>query len=236
MDCASCVAHVERATPRRAGRRVGPGEPRPRPGGRAVRPARTTPDAIAAAVTDAGYPSAPESPGIAAGNVEEERLQRQTPRGADRGSAGRSSGLSCGSRSRRPTGCSTCFVGGPRTCTSPAVDWMGWLSLVTSTIAIVYVGGGVLPQRLDGASPPHEQHGHAHRDGRDRGLRLQPRRASSATSLGWWRDAAGPVLHGVDRPARADQPRPLARSPRPPAAGSAIRELLDLAPATAHAC
>src|SRR4051794_4167956 len=77
MDCASCVAHVERAA-------------RSQPGveicqvdlarGRATvqyDPARTDPDRIAAAITDAGYPTAPESPGIAAANVEEQRLLRQ---------------------------------------------------------------------------------------------------------------------------------------------------------------
>src|SRR3954466_11286234 len=77
MDCASCVAHVERAA-------------RSQPGvevcqvnlarGRATvqyDPVRTDPARIAAAITDAGYPAAPESPGVAAGDVEEQRLQRQ---------------------------------------------------------------------------------------------------------------------------------------------------------------
>src|SRR5947209_6250987 len=77
MDCASCVAHVSKAA-------------RSVPGvqvcdvnlarGRATikfDPAKTTPARIAAAITESGYPAAPESPGVAAGNVEEERLQRQ---------------------------------------------------------------------------------------------------------------------------------------------------------------
>src|SRR5688500_14414729 len=78
MDCASCVTHVEKAmrgVPGVASAQVSLAR------GRAVvrfDPGRTTPEAIAAAATDAGYPSAPESPGIAAGNVEEERLRRQT--------------------------------------------------------------------------------------------------------------------------------------------------------------
>ena len=40
-------------------------------------PARTDPARIAGAVASAGYQAAPETPGVAAGNVEEERLRRQ---------------------------------------------------------------------------------------------------------------------------------------------------------------
>src|SRR3982751_5352481 len=81
MDCASCVAHVERAM-------------RGVPGVRSANvslargrasvqfdPAQTTPEAIAAAATDAGYPSAAHA------------------------------------------------------------TWMGWAALVTSTLALVYLGG-----------------------------------------------------------------------------------------------
>src|ERR671927_258464 len=77
MDCASCVAHVEKAA------RAVPGVQvcqvklsRGRARGRCD-PARTDPDRIAAAITNAGYPAAPESPGGAAANVEEQRLLRQ---------------------------------------------------------------------------------------------------------------------------------------------------------------
>src|SRR4051812_9761557 len=71
MDCASCVAHVEHAAaavPGVEAVRVNLAR-----GRAAVRfdPGRVTPDRIAAAITDAGYPSVPESPGIAAGDVEE---------------------------------------------------------------------------------------------------------------------------------------------------------------------
>src|SRR6476469_1654620 len=78
MDCASCVAHVERAMKGVAG--VQSANVSLARGRASVTfdPSKATPEAIAAAATDAGYPSAPESPGIAAGNVEEERLQRQT--------------------------------------------------------------------------------------------------------------------------------------------------------------
>src|SRR5687767_15890164 len=78
MDCASCVAHVERAMGAVAG--VQSAQVSLARGRAVVRfdPSQTTPETIAAAATDAGYPSAPESPGVAAGNVEEERLLRQT--------------------------------------------------------------------------------------------------------------------------------------------------------------
>src|SRR5687768_12445883 len=77
MTCASCVAHVEKAA------RVVPGVQASQVNlarGRAVvqfNPSQTDPERIAEAITDAGYPAAPDTPGIAAGNVEEERLQRQ---------------------------------------------------------------------------------------------------------------------------------------------------------------
>src|SRR3954470_20013368 len=77
MTCASCVAHVEKAI------RAVPGVESSQVNlarGRAVvrfDPSLTNPDTIAAAVSSAGYPAAPETPGVAAGNVEEQRLQRQ---------------------------------------------------------------------------------------------------------------------------------------------------------------
>src|SRR3954464_894656 len=77
MTCASCVAHVEKVL------RTAPGVESARVNlarGRAsVRfdPARTDPHQVAAAVSRAGYPAAPETPGIAAGNAEEQRLHHQ---------------------------------------------------------------------------------------------------------------------------------------------------------------
>ena len=74
---------------------------------------------------------------------------------------------------------------------------------------------GFLQER--GRRPParHEQHGHAHRHGRERGVRLQPDCVRGLSP----RVVAQParvILHGSDRPARADQLGPLARGPRPP--------------------
>src|SRR5688500_15503891 len=77
MDCASCVAHVEHAAlavPGVSGASVSLAR------GRATvtyDPSAAAPEQIAEAITASGYVAAPESPGIAAGNVEEERLQHQ---------------------------------------------------------------------------------------------------------------------------------------------------------------
>src|SRR6186997_1602330 len=77
MDCASCVAHVEKAA------RKLPGVEDARVNlalGRAVvrfDPSQVNTTRIARAITDAGYPAAPETPGATAGTVEDERLLRQ---------------------------------------------------------------------------------------------------------------------------------------------------------------
>src|SRR5215212_2555126 len=77
MDCASCVTHREKAMRGVAG--VKSAQVSLARGRAVVRfdPSQATPQAIAAAATGVGYPSAPESPGIAAGNVEEERVHHQ---------------------------------------------------------------------------------------------------------------------------------------------------------------
>src|SRR5690349_17432426 len=72
MDCASCVAHVEKAA------RAVPGVRDVRVNlarGRAVvkyEPARTQPSAVAGAITDSGYPAAPDASDGA--NAEERRV------------------------------------------------------------------------------------------------------------------------------------------------------------------
>jgi Cu+-exporting ATPase len=140
MDCASCVAHVERAMRGVAGVQAANVS---LARGRAVvqfDPSQTTPERIAAAATDAGYPSAPESPGVAAGNVEEERLQRQTREAR-------------AWFNRAVVGVVLWFplelthwllrlAGADHSQHLPTQQsWIGWASLVTSTVAIVYLGG-----------------------------------------------------------------------------------------------
>ncbi len=77
MNCASCVSHVTRAIQNVPGVTACDVNLARGRAGVTFDPARTTADAIALAVTEAGFPAAPESPGVAAGDVEEERLQHQ---------------------------------------------------------------------------------------------------------------------------------------------------------------
>jgi Cu+-exporting ATPase len=140
MDCASCVAHVERAMKGVPGVRAANVSLARGRASVAFDPSKTTPEAIAAAATDAGYPSAPESPGIAAGNVEEQRLQRQM----------REARAWC---NRAVVGVLLWFpleathwliraFGDGHVHHLPAHQtWMAWTSLVTSTVALVYLGG-----------------------------------------------------------------------------------------------
>jgi Cu+-exporting ATPase len=77
MDCASCVAHVEKAARGVAG--VQACDVSLARGRAVVRydPSRTDPMQISAAITEAGYAAAPEATGAEAGNVEAQRIQRQ---------------------------------------------------------------------------------------------------------------------------------------------------------------
>lgn len=77
MDCASCVSHVEKAARDVSG--VDACQVNLARGRATVSfdPNRTSPSTIAKAITDSGYPAAAESPDVAASNVEEKRLQQQ---------------------------------------------------------------------------------------------------------------------------------------------------------------
>jgi Cu+-exporting ATPase len=140
MDCASCVAHVEKAMTRVPG--VSAAQVSLARGRASVRfdPSRTTPETIAAAATDAGYPSAPESPGVAAGNVEEERLLRQT-----REARAWFRRFVVGAVLWFPLEAThwllAAFGTGHAHHVPAQGTWMGWAALVTSTLAIVYLGG-----------------------------------------------------------------------------------------------
>lgn len=139
MNCASCVAHVEhamQAVPGVESARVSLAR------GRAIvrfHPKETTPETIAAAATDAGYPSAPESPGVIAADVEEQRLQRQA--------------LEARSWFWRAMIGSVLWFPlelthwitralGDHSHHAPAHNtWMGWTTLAASTVSLVYLGG-----------------------------------------------------------------------------------------------
>jgi P-type Cu+ transporter len=230
MTCASCVAHVEKTLRKTAGvesARVNLAR------GRAsfrYDPAQTNPQAVAAAVTDSGYPTTPETPGVLSGNVEEERLHHQAQH----------------ARSwlrRWVVGALLWFPvevthwvlqwTDPHATHGGGPLWMHWLSLVTASVAIGYVGWAF-----------YKSAGSALRRGTSNMDTLIAMGASVAYLyslvsfagylLGWW--AALPSLYFVEATgllalislghwleARARQ-----------AAGSAIHELLNLAPAVAQ--
>jgi len=235
MDCASCVAHVEKAARSVPGvRDVNVSLAR----GRAVvnmDPATTDPQRVADAITDSGYPAAPEL--HAHVNAEEQRVHEHAAHAE--------------SWFRRAiiaialwlpvellhwillltSGAHAVHAGAERTAV-PAHLWMHWLALITSTIAIVYVGWAfyvsawrALLRRTTnmdtliamGASVAY----------------LYSLVAFIGYLAGWWRqlpdlyfmESTGLLAlislgHWLEARART-------------AAGSAIRELLNLAPATA---
>jgi Cu+-exporting ATPase len=135
MNCASCVAHVSKAASKLPGVRACDVN---LARGRAVvqyDPARANPEQIATAITDAGYPSKPE-PDVSSGeNVEEQRLHYQMHHAR--------------SWLRRaivgfilwfPVELTHWILRAAHVHLHGAINWMDWLSLATSTIAIVYVG------------------------------------------------------------------------------------------------
>src|SRR3954468_18211720 len=136
MDCASCVAHVEKAA-----RKVGGVQERQvnLARGRAVvrfDPAETDPAHIAAAISHSGYPATPEDGNTTSASAEEQRLQRQHHEARAwflRAVAAIVLWLPVESIHwiRKLAGVH-----------SHGVDWMVWLSLVTGTIGVVYVGWG----------------------------------------------------------------------------------------------
>jgi Cu+-exporting ATPase len=139
MTCASCVAHVQKAA------RAVPGVDAAEVNlarGRAVvhfDPGRTNPARISEAITAAGYPAAPQESGIEAQNAEAKRLQRQMHEARAwfrRAVVGvllwlPLEAIHWGLRAFGPAHYHP----------MPAERlWMGWAALVASTIAIVYVG------------------------------------------------------------------------------------------------
>jgi len=137
MDCASCVAHVNKAAMKVSGVQACDVN---LARGRAVvkfDPGVASPDAISAAITDAGYEAAPEAPADAGVDEEGLRLdrQRQHARAWLR---------------RAVLGVALWFpfeiIHWIRYFFSHqhehGVDWMTWMNVVTSTLAILLVGQG----------------------------------------------------------------------------------------------
>jgi Cu+-exporting ATPase len=139
MNCASCVAHVEQAARKVVG--VDACQVNLARGRAAVRfdPTQTDPQRIAKAITQSGYSASPEAAGTQAADAEERRSQRQAEEATAwfrRAAAGIILWLpleaahwilqAAGSHAHHLPAQST---------------WMGWASLLTSTIAMLYVGG-----------------------------------------------------------------------------------------------
>jgi len=129
MDCASCVAHVEKA----AGRVPGvQGCDVSLARGRAVvryAEGMTTPEQIADAITASGYRAVPESPSVAAGNVEEQRLQQQIEHAK-------------AWKVRAILGVILWLPLEVMHWTLPHAHWMPWVMAAGATVAIAFIGWG----------------------------------------------------------------------------------------------
>jgi Cu+-exporting ATPase len=131
MDCASCVSHVEKAACAVPGvRSANVNLAR----GRAVvtyDPQTARPDDVARAITNAGYPASPESSTMAPANIEEQRLEQQTHHARAwlrRAIAGIVLWLPVE------------LLHWINYRHAEHAGWLNWLALVTSTISIAYVG------------------------------------------------------------------------------------------------
>jgi P-type Cu+ transporter len=134
MNCASCVSHAEKAA--RAVNGVQAVEVNLARGRATVTfdPRATTPEAIAAAVTAAGYPSEPEAAGADRAAAENERLRRQaahTRRWLWRALLGAALWLPVEATHW------ALHLGGRH-----AGDWLDWVALVTAAVALIFVGSG----------------------------------------------------------------------------------------------
>ena len=136
MDCASCVAHVENAARRLPG--VHACEVNLARGRTVVRfdPALTDPQTIAHAISQSGYSAQVEDPALSPANAEEQRLARQQAQAhawLRRAAVGIALWL--------PVELThwILYLARPH---SHAHLWMDWLALAASTIAIAYVGAG----------------------------------------------------------------------------------------------
>jgi Cu+-exporting ATPase len=226
MDCASCVAHVSKAAGAVAGVEVCDVN---LARGRAVvrfDPKQTDPEHIAQAITQSGYAAQPEDLSVSAANAEEERLARQQAHARAwfrRAMAGVALWL--------PVELTHWIL----YLTHPHGGihlWMDWLALVASTVALVYVGSGFYRGAWSALK---------HRTSNMDTLIAMGSTVAYLYSLvafvgyllGWWSvlpnlyfmEAAGLLAlisfgHWLEARAREK-------------AGSAVRELLNLAPATA---
>jgi Cu+-exporting ATPase len=137
MNCASCVAHVRKAAEGTGGVEVCDVN---LARGRAVvrfDPQRTSAEQVAAAITEAGYPTTPEAADADPLTVEEERHEH---RAHAAGAWGRRALI--GLLLWFPVEATHWIIALAGGHLHPGTSWMTWASLITSTIAIVYVGAG----------------------------------------------------------------------------------------------
>jgi Cu+-exporting ATPase len=138
MNCASCVSHVEKAARGVAG--VESAQVNLARGRAVVRfdPARTDAAAVSAAIAASGYPAEPEASAANAGDAEVERVNRQKAHASAwfrRAMVGIVLWLPVeGLHWLLPLFSSHAHMA--------EHGWMVWLALISSTIAIGYVGGG----------------------------------------------------------------------------------------------
>ncbi|MGE5610893.1 MAG: heavy metal translocating P-type ATPase [Bacillota bacterium] len=136
MDCASCVAHVSKAARGVAG--VEACDVNLARGRAVVRfdPSMTDPEHVAEAIAQSGYAAQPEDLSISAANAEEQRLARQQEHARAwlrRAIVGIALWL--------PVELThwILYLTAPH---AMAHLWMDWVALVASTVALVYVGSG----------------------------------------------------------------------------------------------
>jgi Cu+-exporting ATPase len=140
MHCASCVAQVEKAALALPG--VGQCDVNLAMGKARVRydPDRTTPEAIAAAISQTGYEATPQSNDEASSNAEEKRLERQ--RGEERGWRHRAIvGVILWLPLEAAHWLMQLIGGHAHLHVAAQSTWLGWAALIGGTLAIVYVGG-----------------------------------------------------------------------------------------------
>jgi Cu+-exporting ATPase len=227
MNCASCVAHVRKAAEATDGVEVCDVN---LARGRAVvrfDPQRTSPDQVAAAITEAGYPTTPEAADADPLTAEEQRHEHHAHAA---GAWGRRALI--GLLLWFPVEATHWIIELAGGHLHPGTNWMTWASLITSTIAIAYVGAGFYKSAWGAAK--------RFTSNMDTLIALGASVAYGYSLValvgylaGWWgvlpnlyfMEATGLLAlislgHWLE--ARARQ-----------SAGSAIRELLHLAPATA---
>lgn len=231
MTCASCVSHVQKALGRVPG--VQKADVNLARGSARVRfdPTRATADDVAKAASDAGFPAEPQLPGMSAATAEEQRAHHHAH---EAGSWGR----------RALVGAILWFplefthwvqtaVGG-HSHHAASQSWMTWATLTSSVAVMIYIGS-----KFYRSAAIALRHGTTNMDV------LIAMGASvafgyslvylSGGMLGWWTPPMAEQLYFMEAgglltlvstghwlEARARQ-----------SAGSAIRQLLDLSPATA---